>query len=400
MYKIKSIFLVIATIFFVTYSKPLRIIGVMTGTSCDGIDMSCLLIDKESFKFEWFESYPYPKELRNRVLELQKENYKMTLHEILQLDHDIGLCFAEIIAKLIDEKKDNIDLIALHGQTVAHYPYDGTTEQLGDPSLVAYKTGISTVYNFRKGDLAAGGQGAPLVPIFHKLLISSYKHLKNGIAIHNIGGISNFTYLCDDGQMIGFDTGPGNMYIDAAVARVTDGIHLFDPDGSFALRGKIIPDVLQQLLEHKFFSLSPPKSTGRDDFNFSKINHMFVNKDDDMIATLTMLTVESIARAYENWIIGKGYNLSTIIICGGGAYNKTLMNWLQNRLPSIKIISMNDIGLNNQAIESQACAYWGYLSLYGEPLGGTWTGADSRKAVPGFLIPGKNWQELVHKLQF
>jgi anhydro-N-acetylmuramic acid kinase len=378
----------------------INILGVMTGTSCDGLDAACLKIDPQGWTPLWSASLPYPDKLRKSVLTFQTPGSRFSTKEWLELNRDLGDWYGAALNKLIKKQKQTPHLIANHGQTVAHFPQKkskGMTLQLGDPSRIATATGISVASNFRDGDMAAGGQGAPLVPLFHQMLASNLNDGEAGVSIHNIGGISNLSYFGPKGKLLGFDTGPGNIWIDAAAEKVSQGKQKIDWGGKIALRGKIDAFSVEKILKHPYFLKSAPKSTGRDEFPISLFHSQIRLKGPALVATATEITVESIARAYESQIIDKRLPLNKIIICGGGAKNPTLLNRLRIRLPKVSLSTFSEWGLDSQYIEAQAFAYFGYLTLLGIPVGGSWTGS-KQFGPPGHLIPGKNWTLLMKKL--
>jgi anhydro-N-acetylmuramic acid kinase len=386
----------------------IRVLGVMTGTSCDGLDAACLEFRSDSWKPVGSFSMPYPPELRKRVLEMQAPGFSCSPFEIMKLDRDLGDWYGKAILKGLKKTSIKVDLIANHGQTIAHFPQNnnkGMTLQLGDSARIAVHTGKSVVSRFRDGDLAAGGKGAPLVPLFHRILIqkicASRKTSPIGIAIHNIGGISNLTYLGQQNHMIAFDTGPGNIWIDAATKAASQGKLAFDPQGKIA--GQNVADLNQvkNLLKHPYFKKGIPKSTGRNEFPFEYFVKKVKKPDSNAVATATHLTVRSIFIAYYHWIINKDLPLKEIWICGGGAKNKTLCNQLQNQFRpfGIRVTSLEHFSWNPQLIEAQAFSLYGFLALLGQPLGGEWTGAEEF-GPPGHLTPGKNWMELMKKATF
>jgi len=372
----------------------LNILGMMSGTSCDGIDVACLEFAGERWRPLWSQSLPYPSSLRKRVLAIQARPHGSLL-EFLQLHRDLGHWYAQSVQKCLRgvKKSQQPDVIANHGQTVAHFPDEYCTSQLGDPSLIAKVTGLTTISEFRRGDLAALGQGAPLVPLFHRAL------LQPGQSIHNLGGISNFTYLTPEQEIIGFDTGPGNLLIDAAAEKISLGKLKFDRSGKLASRGKIHHPSLERMLKHPYFRKAPPKSTGRDDFPIKFLFDHCKLKDESLVATATALTAVTIAIAYENSVIHKRMPLTEIFFCGGGAKNPTLLEMIQELMPETQVQTIEAKGLNSQYIEAQAFAYFGYLSLLGENLGGSWTGQKPGTwAPPGTITPGKNWGALIKKI--
>jgi anhydro-N-acetylmuramic acid kinase len=222
----------------------------------------------------------------------------------------------------------------------------------------------------------------------------------DGIAIHNLGGISNLTYLGPKGslyEVFAFDTGPANVWIDEAVVKVTKGKKTFDQGGKFALAGKIDIPAVKKVLKHPYFKKSAPKSTGRDDFPFSYFQKTTKARGNDLIATATAVTVESIARAYEDCILSNGLPLDAIYLAGGGAKNPTMMAWLGDRLPSVAIRHISELGFEDSMIEPMGFALFGFFALAGQPLGGSWTGAEGF-GPPGQITPGENWEQILNSM--
>ncbi len=379
----------------------LTVLGMMTGTSCDGLDASCIRVDTQGWEPLWSASVAYPPQLRKAVLELQSPGSKHSLRQILKTHAQLGEWYGQTALKFLkDKKKMPPQIIANHGQTVAHFPEDSppTTLQLGDPARISAITGLTVAYGFRYGDVAVGGQGAPLVPLFHQSISGVLDDTRQGIAVHNIGGISNLTYIPpDERSMIAFDTGPGNVWIDAATVTATRGKQTFDRNGALAKKGTVDQKALRKLLAHPYFRKAPPKSTGRDDFPIEIFLKACKKKGADLVATATAVTIESIALAYENQILKRKLPLHRIFVCGGGAKNTTLIQGLAARMPNIHFSALDQSGLDPQLIESQAFAYFGFLSLMGRPLGGPWTGA-KRFGPPAQLIPGENWLSIVRSI--
>lgn len=380
----------------------LVIAGVMTGTSCDGLDIAAIEFDSEGWRPLWEASEPYPKKLREKVLKVQDPKYKGSLAETFSLHRDLGQWYASAVEKVLSglSKEEMPDVIANHGQTVGHFPEDkagGYTVQMGDPSWIVSKTGLTTISHFRNGDMSSGGEGAPLAPIFHYLIAEALEGIESGVAIHNLGGISNFTYLTAQGDILACDTGPANLFIDAAAAKATRGKKSFDRDGVIAAQGRVDEKVLASLMKHPFLKKSPPKSTGRDDFTipwFMKQTSKL--RGADLVATATAFTVESITHAYEKYLLPK-HPLKSIYFTGGGTKNRTLMAWLEHHLQGVQVKTLEQAGFDPQYIEAQAFAFMGYRSLLGLPIGGPWTGVKSFGS-PGWITPGKNWEQVLEKI--
>jgi anhydro-N-acetylmuramic acid kinase len=384
-------------------AEKITIAGVMTGTSCDGIDVAAIEFDPESWTPKWEASLPYPKKLRERVFKIQRPGAKSTVEEIFALDAEIGDWIGETVTDLIEglSADERPAAIAMHGQTIAHDPKKkpfGYTVQLGDPTRVAEKSGRTVISHFRQGDLAVGGEGAPLVPLYHYLLSAILPGGEEGIALHNLGGISNFTYIDPRGAVLACDTGPANVWIDAAMEKITRGKKKFDASGATALEGKVDVAIVKRLLKHPFLKRPAPKSTGRDEFP----PELFLKgaakaKGADLVATATAYTVETIAQAYERFVLAERRPLSAIYLCGGGAKNDAIRFWLADRLDGVEVQSIEDHGFESQYIEAQAFAFLGYRSLLGLPVGGKWTGATGF-GPPGQITPGRNWVEVLKSL--
>ncbi|MBI3535344.1 MAG: anhydro-N-acetylmuramic acid kinase [Deltaproteobacteria bacterium] len=371
----------------------MKILGVMTGTSCDALDAACVLVGKNKFRLLWTDTKTYPSNLKSRVLEIQKPKSTHSLEKILILDRDLGIWYGRTLNQMIASRAEIPDVIANHGQTVAHFPYaknGGVTLQLGNPAWIAKHTGLTLISNFRIGDMSASGQGAPLVPVFHKFIAQKLHLLVNkGVVFHNIGGISNFTYMGPRGTVIALDTGPGNIWIDAATEFVTK--KKYDKGGKLALLGKTNEKVLNKLLRHPFFKKPPPKSCGRDDFTASMFLREFTKRTPDVVTTATMVSVRSIILAYERWILKRKLPLGTVYFCGGGAKNDFLLKEIQKLLPKAEVKTIEDLGFDSKYMEAQAFAYLGYLVLQGKTLTGSWTGAQGY--VPSAqILPGKKYK--------
>jgi len=336
----------------------------------------------------WGRSAKYPAKLRERVLQVQLPKSRITLREFGELHSDLGAWYGSTLARFC--AIDPPDAIASHGQTVAHFPAarkQGFTFQLGDPSRIAAATGLTVISNFRDGDMAAGGEGAPLAPRFHKLLAKQKR-----IAIHNLGGISNLTYIGAKDEVIAFDTGPGNIWIDAAAALATGAT--MDRDGKSAQSSAPDERAVKSILRLEYFRRRPPKSTGRDDFPFELLLKATKVRGASLVATATAITVESIADAYERFISKRG--LEAIFFSGGGARNSFLIESLKRRLSPIAVGTIEEAGLDSKFLEAQAFAYFGYIALQGIALGGSWTGVPGW-APPAHIIPGRNWPNIVRQ---
>ena len=377
--------------------KKLTLLGVMTGTSCDALDVSWLSWHNGGLHFLRSASRPYPVSLRKRVLDAQNPGFQCSLRDLLILNRDLGSWYGKELKSLI--RKSPADIIGLHGQTVAHHPDDYLTLQLGDAARVAQMTGTTVISDFRSGDLAAHGQGAPLVPKFHEWLAEPLR--LPGVSFHNLGGISNLTGIYRAGtarrHMIAYDTGPANVWIDAAVTQATHGRQKIDRGGRLAASGQPHGPTVKKLLDHPYFAKKAPKSTGRDDFSIQTFLQSCPVRGADLVATATEITVASIVQEYRKLNRRSLTRIQRIYFCGGGALNTHLLSQIQARLPEIQVLTTQALGFDPQAIESSAFAFLAKLTLEGQTLTGPWTGSRGF-APPGQITPGANWKQILKGL--
>lgn len=384
------------------------VIGLMSGTSADGVDACLAEITGEGLDLsvavrDWI-TVPYPDLVRQRVFNLFREPVS-PLRELSELNVLIGESFASAAVALCGQAGlvlGEVDLIASHGQTVCHRP-PGTGEvaatlQLGEAAFIAARTGVTVVSNFRARDLAVGGEGAPLVPFADFILLS---HPAATRAVQNIGGVANVTYLRAGGTLddiVAFDTGPGNMMIDALAARATDGRLSCDRDGCLADAGTVNDDLLVDLLAHEYFSRPPPKSTGREVFGHHFTDHLWRGgvrrglSAEDMIATATALAAESIARAYRDFLPADP-PIDEVILCGGGADNPALVRMLTDRIP-FPLHRMDEFGTPNGAKEALAFAILGYATLQATPNNVPAATGAAEHVVLGQITPGRHTSPL------
>jgi len=336
-------------------------IGLMSGTSLDGIDAVLAKIgpDGEASAVAAV-STPFTPELRKALFELQTPGPN-ELHREKQAGNTLALAYAEAVIELLKKanlEPSDINAIGAHGQTVRHQPNLGDmayTHQTLNPALLAEKTGIDVIADFRGRDLAAGGHGAPLVPAFHAQQFSSTENL----AVLNIGGIANLTILPKSGAVTGFDCGPGNMLMDAWIQERQG--NAFDENGNWALQGKVNKVLLAKMLTDPFFAKSPPKSTGRDDFHLKWLQENIGNENhhaEDVQATLLHLTAHSALEA----LVRHAPQTQKLIICGGGARNKALMNLLKVKAENffktpLEITTSDFAGIDPQLVEGLAFAW-------------------------------------------
>ena len=336
-------------------------IGLMSGTSLDGIDAVLAKIGPkgEATAVEAV-SAPFTPELRKTLLELQSPGPN-ELHREKQAGNALALAYAEAVTLLLSKAKlkpSDITAIGAHGQTIRHQPHLGDmayTHQTLNPALLAEKTGIDVIADFRSRDLAAGGHGAPLVPAFHAQQFVEDKSL----AILNIGGIANLTLLPKNGDVTGFDCGPGNMLMDAWIQEHQG--NAFDENGKWASQGKLNEVLLAKMLKDPFFEKTPPKSTGRDDFHLDWLQKQMVDENylsEDVQATLLHLTAYSALEA----LAAYAPQTQKLIVCGGGAKNNTLMNLFRVKAvhffkQPLEIVTSDVAGIDPQLVEGLAFAW-------------------------------------------
>lgn len=349
------------------------IISMMSGTSLDSID-ACLIKIYDNLKFEVIDSYSldYPSEIRNKLLMLA--NNKGDVKDVCFMNFIVGDLFAQCANKLLQKSKLNkcdVDFISSHGQTIFHMPFETeisgiktkSTLQIGDISLISHKTGIMTVGDYRTKDMAANGQGAPLVPFADKILFGTDKNR----LIQNIGGISNVTVLSKDTEIFAFDNGPGNMLIDYFVKKLFN--KPFDENGNIAREGTINNNWLNVLLKEPYYSLQIPKTTGRELFNDDYAERIYKNAPSnkyDVIATITALTAKVITDSYKNFILPRT-SIDEIVLGGGGAFNNTLIRYIKDYIPDIQIKKHSDFGIPDKLKEAIAFAYLGYYTINKRP---------------------------------
>ena len=355
-------------------AKTMAVAGIMSGTSADGIDVALVRIapGKQRAKLTLLahESFGFPVALRRAVLQAMNAARTSTA-ELARLNWRLGLAYADAVKTTLERHPVKLDLVGCHGQTLYHQPraevYVGRrfacTWQLGEAAAIAAATGVPVVSNFRPADMMAGGQGAPLVPLLDYVLFAD---TKRGRVLQNIGGIANLTAIpagAKTDEVIAFDTGPGNMVIDA-LAQTLFGKR-FDRNGAFAARGKVIQPVLAKALRNPYFRLKPPRTAGREQFGREYAARFLADckrkskQPEDALATATALTAETIARSYKDFahhgMRGTGVDF---IVSGGGAHNRTLMDLLAQRLEPLgcKLATSGDFGVPVEAKEATAFA--------------------------------------------
>ena len=385
------------------------IIGLMSGTSVDGIDAAIVEITGHGLKTKLdliaFETFPFPSGVPQRILALCQPDTGR-VDAICEMNFYIGHLFAEAVKYVLQKsgtRANDIALIGSHGQTIHHLPKDPNTDrnvlpypstlQIGEPAVIAHETGIPTIADFRVADMAAGGQGAPLVSYPDYLLF--HDSVKT-VGLLNIGGIANLTVLPANGtfdSVCAADTGPGNMCIDAVVSEITDGAEHYDKAGTRAAQGTSYQPLIDQWLKHPFFQLSPPKTTGREMFGRAYAMECLAAcrehelSDNDCIATLTALTVQTIAGYIERFITGQN-PIDTLYVSGGGVHNQTIMQRLSELLPDTAVESVDNSGISADAKEAIAFAILANETLHGNAGNlPSATGASVRKVLGKFVCP-------------
>jgi anhydro-N-acetylmuramic acid kinase len=385
-------------------------IGLMSGTSADGIDAALVELEgsgaRQKVTLRAFRTVPYPEAVRNAIFTLFDPKDSST-DLLCRTNFVLGELFARAASAVAADGGvpiESVEFIASHGQTVWHQPDEESvggvktrsTLQIGEPAVIAERTGCTVVANFRGRDIAAGGQGAPLAPYGDYLLLTDPERPR---IAQNIGGIANLTYLPPGArpeQVIAFDTGPGNAIIDAAIFVQTQGHWHFDRDGGRAASGAaaINGNYLELLLRHDYLELPPPKSTGRETFGARWVEGLMARRgrDDGFIATLTQFVVESIAQAYERWLPPLTPE-TEIILSGGGARNPTLVNWLTERVKPAVVRRSDEFGLPIDAKEAMLFAVLGAETLRGAPANLPSATGAARPVVLGQIVPGRGWRE-------
>jgi anhydro-N-acetylmuramic acid kinase len=386
------------------------VIGLMSGTSADGVDAALVNLEGSPPALNWkliqHVHQQYPDELHEEILRCTQEDSSSSAR-LCRLNFILGDVFANAALEMIaasDHSPNEVALIGSHGQTVWHQPLgeSASTLQIGESAVIAERTGITTIHNFRTRDMAAGGQGAPLTGYTDSLLFNHPTHTR---ACQNIGGIANVTFLPAASlqphlQPFAFDTGPGNMLMDAAVYKITHGKLTYDRDGRLAAPGKVNQPLLASWLQNEpFFHQTPPKTTGRE--QFGELTMMKLRQqaqehqlnDSDFMATLNALTAHSIAAAYRDFL---PIFPKEVIISGGGSYNPVLMRSLKTLLSPARVLTSDDLGLPSAAKEAVAFAVLAYETYHNRPGNLPAATGASHAVVLGSITPGRSFRGLDH----
>lgn len=346
--------------------------GVMSGTSADGVDVAVCRVslgkdDVPKVKVLGHRSFKYARAVRAGVLRCASGEM-VSAAEMAALSWKLGEVYSECVAKSLTALKLKAELVAVHGQTVAHDAKRGVTWQMGEAAVIAEHLRLPVVSDFRPADIAAGGQGAPLVPMLDWCI---FRHPTKARVLLNLGGIANVTVLtagCGVGEVMAFDTGPANMVIDAVMQRLFG--KAFDTNGAVAARGRVVDGVVKKLMRAKYFSAPPPKSCGREEFGAAFVERLIAlckgASAEDIVATATAFTVASVADAYQRFCAERfGEAKVQMFVAGGGAKNRTLMHGLQSAIPFVPVATTESLGLAVEAKEAAAFALLGWLTWHG-----------------------------------
>lgn len=347
----------------------MKAIGLMSGTSLDGCDVALLEINNDKYELVDYLLYPYDEKLKEKIRRNLSDDFAK-LSEICSLNFELAYVFKDAIDALLKKRNmsyKEIDFIASHGQTIWHQPKPTdslypSTLQIGSGQVLSTLTQTKVVSNFRLADVALGGEGAPLVPMFEYVY---FKDNNSNVVLQNIGGMGNLTYISKNSSLddvIAFDTGPGNVMIDYFMKKYFD--KEYDENGNTALEGFIIIPIYNELIKDEYYDKLPPKSTGREKYSQSELERLanlynFDNYDKkDIITTITEITVYSICHNYRKFL----KDIDKIIVSGGGVHNKYIMNRLEEEFEN-KVLTLEDVGLNSDAKEAFAFGVLGYLTL-------------------------------------
>jgi anhydro-N-acetylmuramic acid kinase len=362
-------------------------VGLISGTSMDGIDVALVRLDAPGFELIDACCVPYAPALADSLRSVVASESNLAIESIAQLDVALGEAFAQAALTLLartGHAPREIAAIGSHGQTVRHRPAldPPFTLQLGDANVIAARTGITTVADFRRRDVALGGQGAPLVPPFHAAVLASPDEYR---VVANIGGIANLTLLRPGAPLTGFDTGPGNTLMDAWTHAHRG--NAYDRDGEWAASGRVVEPLLAAMLADPWLSRPPPKSTGVEHFNLRWLEMhspaVATLEPADVAATLCELSARTIAQSLHAYAAG----CERLLVCGGGAHNKTLMRRLASLLPGVTVQSTADAGLHPDWVEASAFAWLAAQTLAGRPGNDPSVTGARRASVLGAIFP-------------
>ena len=364
-------------------SSPELYVGIMSGTSLDGVDAALVELSGGQVQLICTHYQAYGQPLKDALLALHYPANN-ELHQSLLIGNELARRYAAATLALLQKKDispDQVRAVGCHGQTIRHRPEYGYTVQLGNAALLVELTGITAISDFRSRDIAAGGQGAPLVPAFHDKVL---RHTDIHRVIVNVGGISNLTDLPPNRPATGFDCGPGNLLMDAWCMQ-----HLgkpFDDRGTWAATGKVLPELLERMLNEAFFALPPPKSSGRDLFNMAWLQDKLQGDEraEDVQASLLELTCSTTAQAIKEHCVG----VQEIYLCGGGAHNQALHDRLAAMLPDSTMQTTNVLGVDSDYLEAIAFAWLAQQTLHGQTANLPLVTGAKHPCVLGAIYPG------------
>jgi anhydro-N-acetylmuramic acid kinase len=380
-----------------------RVIGLMSGTSADGVDAALVEwprgAEARPFRLLAFRETPFRAELQARIhaLAAGRAAPGEALRELAALDVELGEHFAAAareLAAAAGVALAEIEAVASHGQTVAHHPELRATLQIGDPSVIAERTGCTTVADFRSRDVAAGGEGAPLAPFFHHAALGEPGE---GRLVLNLGGIANVTWIprgAAPEDVVAFDVGPANALLDGVAQQISAGRERCDRDGARARRGRADAALLERLLDDEFLRRPPPKSTGRERYGSAEAEALAAGaggdarRADDLLATLVAFTARAVRRAVEEHLEGVA-KLDRVLVGGGGVRNPALMDALARELEGVAVEPMDACGVPADAAEAMAFSLMGRNALLGLPNHLPRCTGARRAAVLGEIVPGR-----------